>query len=43
MGQAYLEGLDVAKALAKCVNGSGCVSLQHVADVTNQAPYTVNQ
>jgi len=38
---AYFSGLDVGTALAKCVNGDGCVQYQHIADVTNARPYQI--
>ncbi|KAH0582379.1 hypothetical protein H2248_010324 [Termitomyces sp. 'cryptogamus'] len=36
---AYFEGRDIAKMVAKCVNGNGCVSLQRYEEVKNTVPY----
>ncbi|KDQ59970.1 hypothetical protein JAAARDRAFT_56889 [Jaapia argillacea MUCL 33604] len=38
---AYFEGLDVATRVADCINGGGCISLQHFNEVKNARSYTV--
>jgi len=36
---AYYEGLEMGRTLAECVNGGGCVGLEHVEWVENARPY----
>ncbi|KAG6868308.1 hypothetical protein C0993_005113 [Termitomyces sp. T159_Od127] len=36
---AYFEGKDIANAVAKCIKGKGCVSLQRYDEVKNTVPY----
>ena len=38
---AYFEGQEVARALAKCIKGGGCASLEHVEEVKNALPYQI--
>ena len=38
---AYYEGVDVATAMAKCIEAGGCVGLEHVKEVTNGQPYKI--
>ncbi|KIM77435.1 hypothetical protein PILCRDRAFT_76792 [Piloderma croceum F 1598] len=38
---AYYEGVDVAKAMVKCIQAGGCVGLAHVNEVTNGRPYKI--
>ncbi|TCD69431.1 hypothetical protein EIP91_007556 [Steccherinum ochraceum] len=36
---AYLEGRDIGSTVAACINGGGCVELEHVDRVKNARPY----
>ncbi|EMD35053.1 hypothetical protein CERSUDRAFT_116556 [Gelatoporia subvermispora B] len=40
---AYFEGLEVAGAMAKCIQGATCLAseLQHVEEVKNAGPYVI--
>ncbi len=36
---AYFEGMDIALAVAKCIDRGGCHGLEHVEKVRNAQPY----
>lgn len=38
---AYTEGEDIGLTLAECINGGGCLGLEHVERVRNALPYDV--
>ncbi|KAI0351674.1 amine oxidase [Trametes cingulata] len=38
---AYFEGLDVASAVAKCIQGGACAGIAHIGEVENARPYQV--
>ncbi|KAJ2993275.1 hypothetical protein NUW54_g7751 [Trametes sanguinea] len=38
---AYAEGRDIALVLAECIQGGGCVGLEHIDRVRNALPYDV--
>ncbi|KAJ3479791.1 hypothetical protein NLI96_g8812 [Meripilus lineatus] len=38
---AYFEGMDIALEVANCINGNGCVGLEHVEKVRNARPYNI--
>lgn len=39
---AYYEGTDIGRMLAQCVEGGGCVGLEHIERVRNANPYDVS-
>lgn len=38
---AYSEGEDIGLTLAECVQGGGCLGLEHVERVRNALPYDI--
>ena len=38
---AYTEGQSIGLALAECIQGGGCVGLEHIDRVQNARPYDI--